>query len=253
MILRLFLYAIFMLLMFSNTASAQSLHNTTFMVESIIPYAYISNGTATGINVEILIEALAAVNIKRPASDVQIIPWARAYKTILSAPNTCTISTVRSPKRESLFKWAGPITGYECSFISKKKNKKINIINNLKRLKTAAIRDAISYDTLIKMGFNKKNVEAVVTIKMLVQKLQYGRVDIIFSNPHAIFNEMKNLNINTNNYEIIKTVNTGDMYCAFNNATDDSLVKKLQRGIDIIRANGKLDQIIDKYRQQLNK
>lgn len=250
MLARLLICTILFIQLLCSVAYAQSLRYTTFIVESIIPYAYASNQTVKGVNVEILLEALAAVNMKRSASEIHIYPWARAYQTVVSTPNTCIISMVRNPERENLFKWAGPIADYKCSFITKK-GSKANTLDDFKKLKIAAIRKAVSYDTLLKMGFDRNKVDDVATIKMMVQKLRYDRVNMIFSNPYAIFNQIKLLGLETESFEIKHTVDTGKMYCAFNNQTDEYLVRKLQHGINIISQNGTLDQIINKYKKAM--
>jgi polar amino acid transport system substrate-binding protein len=36
-------------------------------------------------------------------------PWSRAYQMALRLPNTCVFSTTRTPEREAMFKWVGPL------------------------------------------------------------------------------------------------------------------------------------------------
>lgn len=40
---------------------------------------------------------------------MQQYPWKRAYAMALSRPNGCVFATTRTPEREALFKWIGPI------------------------------------------------------------------------------------------------------------------------------------------------
>ena len=41
--------------------------------------------------------------------EIDLVPWKRAYTAALQEPHTCVYSTSRTPEREELFKWVGPI------------------------------------------------------------------------------------------------------------------------------------------------
>ncbi len=40
---------------------------------------------------------------------VNVFPWSRAYQMAQRLPNTCVFSTTRTPEREPMFKWVGPL------------------------------------------------------------------------------------------------------------------------------------------------
>lgn len=93
--------ALFAILMISHIsyAHAQSLEKTLFITETLPPYNYIENGTLIGTSVDILLRSLSAVNVHKKSTDIKVYPWARAYKILITTPNTCTLSTVKSPER----------------------------------------------------------------------------------------------------------------------------------------------------------
>lgn len=43
------------------------------------------------------------------SQEIRIYPWSRAYVTALEEENSAAFMTVRSKKRENLFKWVGPL------------------------------------------------------------------------------------------------------------------------------------------------
>ncbi|MDP2368880.1 substrate-binding periplasmic protein [Rhodoferax sp.] len=44
---------------------------------------------------------------------MEVLPWARAYNMALKEPDTCVFTTTRTPEREALFKWVGPVGAAE--------------------------------------------------------------------------------------------------------------------------------------------
>lgn len=44
---------------------------------------------------------------------MELLPWARAYNMALKEADTCVFTTTRTPEREALFKWVGPVGAAE--------------------------------------------------------------------------------------------------------------------------------------------
>lgn len=44
---------------------------------------------------------------------IDLLPWVRAYNMALKDANTCVFATTRTPEREALFKWIGPVGASE--------------------------------------------------------------------------------------------------------------------------------------------
>ena len=74
--------------------------------EEWAPYNFSANGSVQGISTDIL---RAACQSEKLDCDIQMVPWARAYKIASSTPNTLVFTTARKPSRESEFLWVGPI------------------------------------------------------------------------------------------------------------------------------------------------
>ena len=238
--IRLTATACLLFLIMSVSAYAQSLKDTLFMTEILPPYNYIKNGTLQGAGIEILRESLAAVDVHINTKDIKIYPRARTGKMLLSIPNSCSL-TIRTAKNDSLFKWAGPIADYSCSFITKKKKPKTRTLEGLTGRQIGVIRGSITHEYLKPHNYM---LTPTSSLTQLILKLSRNRAESIFSNKVIVFSEMKNLNINTADYVAISTVNIGELYFAFNINTDDAVVDKLRKGISIIRAEGKLDRIL---------
>lgn len=59
-----------------------------------------------------------AVQACRVEYKLTLMPWKRAYEDTLGTPNTALYSTTRTPEREALFKWVGPLVNNNWVFFS---------------------------------------------------------------------------------------------------------------------------------------
>jgi len=64
------------------------------------------SGQPLGIAVDKAIEMMRRAN--EPFT-ITSYPWARAYQMALKSDDTCVFSTSRTPEREALFTWIGPL------------------------------------------------------------------------------------------------------------------------------------------------
>jgi len=227
-----------------NQSFAQSLQDTTFITEDLPPYNYLEDGHIKGISIDILNAALTAVGIKKNMTEIEVYPWARGFRYALEFPNTCLFSTVRSKERENLFKWAGPITIFSCVFISKKGTVNIKTPRDAINYRISTLRKGVAHEILLKAGCSNEHIDLSPSVISMVRKLKKNRIDALFGNQNAIFRTIIRSGFSPEDYEVNYTFNVGEIYFAFNKKTPDSIVLELQRGIDIIRKNGKLGKII---------
>ncbi|MGL6249606.1 MAG: substrate-binding periplasmic protein [Billgrantia desiderata] len=79
-----------------------------FNTEEYPPYNYRgADGTITGSSTELLRAALSAAELD---AEFRLLPWARAYTEAQLRERHCVYSTTRTPEREALFTWVGPLT-----------------------------------------------------------------------------------------------------------------------------------------------
>ncbi|SDD93715.1 polar amino acid transport system substrate-binding protein [Kordiimonas lacus] len=102
-----------MVLVFASCAvpvSAADDAETTLhlLTEENHPYSYTdtSSGEVTGTGVGIVREIMAQSGV---SYSIQSLPWQRAYRRAQSNANTCVFITNRTPAREPLFQWVGPL------------------------------------------------------------------------------------------------------------------------------------------------
>ncbi len=227
-------------------SEAQTLENTLFITEDLPPYNYLEDGELKGASVQILLEALQATGITKTAEQISVYPWARGFKTTLMTPNTCLFSTVRSKTREKQFKWVGPIADVNLVFVSLKGTIKINDLTDLNKYSVTTIKKGIGHQLLLEHGVPEKIIDLSPTAASMVEKIKRGRVDLLLENENVLYHVLQQKGLDWSNFEINYVLNLGEIYYAFNLETDDSVVNRLQRGIDAIRSQGRITEIVGK-------
>jgi len=190
---------------------------------------YKENNQLKGSTIEILNNLLEGMNIK---TEVEFMPWARAYNIAENTANTIILSMVRTPEREHKFYWIGKVSQLVRVFISLKSTSKNYVTNNQQALKNvvAVTRNSNSHKELLHRGFIEgKNLYIVSSPKRAFKLLLNKKVDLIYSDPNVI---QDYINSETNStaeivFAPITLVDQRDSYIAINKNSDANLVKKL--------------------------
>lgn len=74
--------------------------------EEYAPVSFSRAGKAAGMATEVVEEILRR---QGQAANIQVVPWARGYQTVLRTPDSALFATIRSTEREASFQWVGPI------------------------------------------------------------------------------------------------------------------------------------------------
>ncbi len=246
----LFIYAV--LFIFNISSQAKPIDEITFMTENYPPFNFKHNDKVQGISVDLMLLMLQKLDAKQVRADIHILPWARAYTTVLEEGNTALFSMTRTQKREKLFRWVGPISDTTIALIARKdRHIKITSIQDINDFKLGVVRDDIGEQLLHTIGVDKKNIEStggVDAIHKLLKMLDRKRFDL-FSYEFAVATwEMKKLGFDINNYEMVYKLSQAQLYFAFHKNTPDSIIVPLQKALDELKKEKKYEEVLQKYR-----
>lgn len=232
-------------ILFKPFAMASSVNSKlTFYTENYPPSNYLKNKKLVGISVEVLKLMWQEMQIKE--QQIHVVPWARGYSNTLHRKNTALFTMARTPQRETLFKWVGPIYTAEHVLVGKVNFKeKITSFTQAHKYSIGAIKDDISEITLIENDFPEERIALITRLKQAVLLLKNDRIDLMIvskSSLQALLNEYE---ITQDEIKIVYSVNKVGNYYAFNNQTPDSLIKQYQIAFDAIKA--KRDIITKSY------
>lgn len=241
---KVFVSVLLVFTFFSFLVSAD-LKDIKFITEQYPPYNFENNEKLEGIAVDLLDLILQEMGGGKTIEDVQLLPWARGYKMVQNEDNICLFSTTRTEEREELFKWAGPITETTIGLTAQKnKNIKIEKPEDIKKYKTAVIRDDVAQSLLNQIGV--KELDGNSKNEVIIKKLESGRVDLWGYETKVAAFELKNAGVE-NEYEVVYTLKEGELYYAFSKSIDEDFLMKFQKALDKVKSSPKYSEILKKY------
>lgn len=94
------------------TAASPNLHAMTLRLttEASPPFNMMEGDKIVGRATDLVREMADRAKV---AISIEMLPWARAYNMALKDIDTCVFTTTRTPEREALFKWVGPVGASE--------------------------------------------------------------------------------------------------------------------------------------------
>lgn len=232
--------------------AAQSIDDLVFITEDYPPFNFERDGRRLGIAVDVLEEMLVQAGARKTRADIRVWPWARGYETALKERNTVLFSTTRTEAREHQFKWVGPIMPSRIVLVAKKQRAiQIKSADQLKQsaYKIGVVREDIGGQLLTNLGVNKERTVQANSGVSVAKMLQADRVDMWAYGAPVIMWNLKELGYPADAYEEVFTLTESQhYYYAVNKDTDDRLVEKLQSALEQVKAKGRFNAIIARYR-----
>jgi polar amino acid transport system substrate-binding protein len=207
-----------------------------FVTEDYPPYNYLINGSPEGISVDLLRAMSDKLNVTSVDQRIRVMPWATSYQIALKYNNTVLFSTVRLPERENQFKWVGPI-GTSQKVIFAKKDRVINISSptDLQQYRIGYVNEDAAQAQLKALGIPDKNIIPFSNLSYLINGAQEDKIDLwCFGDLAGRYFARKVIG-DANAFTPVYTLDTYDLYYAFNKDTPNSTVKSFQDALDIIR------------------
>tara|TARA_Y100000294_G_C8547697_1_gene333904 strand:- start:30 stop:1442 length:1413 start_codon:yes stop_codon:yes gene_type:complete len=217
--------------------------NFRILTEEFPPYNYTEKEKITGISTEIVRGILKKLS---HADNIEVMPWVDGYKLAQEKDNVILFSTTRTPFREDLFKWVGPLVPNNTVFFARKDSGiSINSLDEAKKVKSIGVyKDDFGELLLEKKGFT--NLDTVVDNRENVKKLVGGKIDLWAIN-ELTGKHMASEDGLVDKIESVYTVEKRFMYMAFSKSTSDSIIEKWQAALDEIKSDGTYAQIFSKW------
>ncbi len=158
------------------------------------PYHYLDdNNKPIGFLVE-TIEALFDV------ADIQIMHFARSYRTTINQTNVFMFSLLKTPERAEHFQWIGQTYKATAFLVGLKDRSEVSLItiDDTKNHIVGTIRGYHSEEYLKKTGFDKEiNLYLSLRYEQMWKMLFKGRIDFILTNFIALEQEIESIGLNT--------------------------------------------------------
>ena len=225
--------------------SATSPQDLTYLTEEYFPFNYTQDGVAKGISPDLLRAVWREMGVK--PQPILVLPWARGYQRIQQEKNTVLFSMARTPERETMFKWVGPIYVARFVLISKRGGGfNIHGLRDLQGMRIGTLREDVS-DALLDDAKSFARVEAVSDMSQNLSKLLANRLDMIAYEENAWWRMAERNDLSPEHFEVVYVIRETPVYYAFHPSAPQSLIDRFQQALDTVRNSPEYEWILRQY------
>jgi polar amino acid transport system substrate-binding protein len=226
------------LLLASAAVQAERLQITT---EMSYPATYMENGRIVGYGTDKVREILRRTGIE---ATIDMQPWKRAYTQALNQADTCVYSTTRTPEREALFKWIGPLVETDWVMYARAdRHYQFKALEDTRHLSIGAYIGDVRGEFLEARGYK---IAYVAHDESNPMKIMAGRIDL-----WATSTRFATLRLNQSGLagKIVPVLvfNHAQLYLACNLAVSDSLMARMNAALAAMQADGTVKAIDQRY------
>ncbi|WP_196772892.1 substrate-binding periplasmic protein [Pseudodesulfovibrio alkaliphilus] len=231
-------------LIWTPPAQADDLH---VMTERYPPFSYQVDGEPRGFCVDLVRRILDRLGLE----DTEIIfyPWARAYRALQEEDGRVLFPLSRSPAREHLFRFVGPVFEDTLYFYARRGAElEIASLDDARRVGAIGVtRDDFYHQFLAARGFTNLDVSTCQAHDF--RKLAQGRVDLVPMGEKALAQFVGSIDgLDPAMFERVgPPVHTSGVYIGFSRSTPDSVLRAWRQALDDLKAAGVYDAVMNRY------
>ena len=246
-------------ILFFQDCGAQGTSDLLAFTEPLPPLSMESGAEVTGFSSELLdmMAREAGLSVQK-----QVLPWTRAYERARMLPNGVLYSLVRTPERESLFRWVGPISPRRIVLYKWADRTDIHLktLDDARPYRIGTVRESASTRALQQQGFpldfSPENdskypnggLELGATDEMNMNKFIAKRFDLLLSLDWSLAYNLKKAGKEQSSVVPALVVDDSQSYWyGLNPAGDPELAKRLEQALLRIKADGRYTQLCQKY------
>ena len=233
----------------SLAADTKGFKSLRIMTEEWPPFQFKEQNKLTGAHIELMEAVLKNLNIGKTTKDIELLPWARAYRSIQEDNNTVLFSMGRNAFREDMFSWVGPLYGSSLVLFSlAKRNIKINSLADLNNYKVAALRDDAGHKRLVAAKIPEKNIKIIHKKDQAFDLLEKERVDLWAIGEVPALALMEQYKRDKSKFKkVFNLTNSVGNWIAFNKKTPKEVIDRFQKEVEKLKKDGTYISILKKY------
>jgi len=196
------------------------------------PYNYVDeNGQVAGRSTEMVQAIEDKLGLK---TKIEVMPWEQAFELAQKEPGVALFSASRSPERENMFLWVGPLHNYEKHLYARKGSGiKINSLADIRNAKAISVVKNESGEKIC-LDAGGKLIYSVTDYESL-KKMMDGSADLWLGPGQDISLVAKEAGVNPDDIESVFVVHKYGMFIAFNKNTPPAIVQQWQQALDSIK------------------
>jgi polar amino acid transport system substrate-binding protein len=236
------------LLFFGNNCIEQTVCSPSsirILTEDFAPFNYRGeDGAVAGQSTDMVREMLYRNN---ETAEIELMDWPSAYNISLSSPNSMLYSVARTPERESLFSWVGPIGSYEKVFYAKEGTGLS--ITGLAQAKSAG-KICVVKDSARHQFLSDSNISDLLLAQSdseCARQLVFGQALMWLASSDGYARAAQEAGISPDTFVQEYVADTTDLYLAFNKGVPNEAVQEWASALAATKSDGTYKQILLKY------
>jgi polar amino acid transport system substrate-binding protein len=231
-------------LLFTSTCKKDKEFKLTVLTEDYAPFNYLDNGQLKGSSADLVKNIM---NNLGEGGNIEVLQWDAAYTRLQTETNIALFTTDRTPQRNDLFKWAGPIALIDNDFFALTSSAIVIVnLDDAKAVNGIAVLNGYSeQDMLESYGF--QNLVICQNLQEALQKLLDNEVDLIVGSKYAVQYALQSMGHSFGEVKNVYVLLSYLSYVAFNKGVPDDVVGKWQSQIDAFKDDATLSQLYQQY------
>ncbi|MBE9610981.1 substrate-binding periplasmic protein [Chitinilyticum piscinae] len=222
--------------------------DVTAYTENLPPLNYEQDGQLRGFSVELLQKMASEAGL---TLDIQVMPWIRAYQTAQGDGDNLLFTLVRTPEREALFQWIGPVAKRQVYLFRLTSRSEIlpRNLDEARRWRIGVVRESASTRLLMANGFELgRDLEPGQDDYMNMRKLQHGRIDMMLAlDASAYFNLAKLGGAENDIVPALLVDGQSEYYIGASPRFSPAKLQRLQQAFAKLQRNGELAALRRRY------
>ncbi|HRY83864.1 MAG TPA: ABC transporter substrate-binding protein [Candidatus Cloacimonadota bacterium] len=216
----------------------------TILTEDYPPLSFAAGNTVSGYGADVVAAIQARLKTSYKPS---LVDWDEAYRRAISEPNIVLFTMERTPERENLVHWIGPL-GENKTYFYAYKSRPIELqdLEQAKSIKAiATTTNWFSEQYLKSKGFD--NLVSSVKPSDSIKQLVSGRVEMSAFSEITFRQIAEDTGYVATDFIPVFEIMSSNYYIAISKGTDSKVVEAWTKAFDQIKADGSLEKIRAKW------
>ena len=175
---------------------------------------------------------------------IEMLPWARAYNQALKESDTCVFTTTRTPEREALFKWVGPVGSSDWALYGNaERNIKLSSIEDARAMTIGTYLGDARDEYFRSRGFKVESVSDDLSNprKLLLNRIDLWAASVVRGSMLVAQNDW------TGKVVPLLVFHKVDLYMACHADLPTALIDRLNAALQSMARDGTTKVILKKY------
>ncbi|MEH6825167.1 MAG: transporter substrate-binding domain-containing protein [Motiliproteus sp.] len=210
-----------------------------------------SDGKLDGISVDLVRELQQRVGNRE---QIQVLPWARAYRLARNEADTLLFTTTRTPERTPLFHWLLRVNRNAWILYAHRDHAPVvTVIEDARAVESIGVLRGGAHERMLQSeGFT--NLVPMSSYVQLLQNLAKGRLEMVFYSASGFLVSASKAGITPDEFIPLFSLRTPESYIVLSKmGTDTATLNRWRQAAESIQSDGTYERIARRWVERLQR